>query len=178
MSVLKVDFENAKVTEFESVKQATNAGNTGTVIKSEQDIIEGHATTKQLVALYNKFSTKPVKKFTDRKTAAKRLWAILADEATDFHAPNEPGPVVTPMAKPKSVAAKSTRGRTGNRGKYIYPIDGPNPFRKGGKSYETYEVITKTPGKTFGQYVAEGGRANAISGALRNGWLIAEEDKR
>ena len=55
------------------------------------------ATTAELVAFYNKHSDKPVKKFADRKTAERRVSALVAEIEQKMAA-----------VRPKKAAAKST----------------------------------------------------------------------
>ena len=55
------------------------------------------ATTAELVAFYNKHSDKPVKKFADRKTAERRVSALVAEIEQKMAA-----------VRPKKAAAKSS----------------------------------------------------------------------
>lgn len=67
--------------------------------------------------------------------------------------------------------AKAPAAPRGNRSQKIWVIEGKDPFRKGTQSGDTWELMKANPGLTFGEYVQRGGRANTISGAIRNGWV-------
>lgn len=59
-------------------------------------------SSKELVALFNEYSRKPVTKFADRKTAVKRVFDVLLEEQQDANA--KPQATVV-----KVVAAKSPK---------------------------------------------------------------------
>ena len=61
-------------------------------------------TTAQLVAEYNRLNPeKPVKKFSDRATAIKRVYAALGQQPSGFPPAAEPAPAAAP--EPESNAA-------------------------------------------------------------------------
>lgn len=70
--------------------------------------------------------------------------------------------------EPKTSTVAKPRGK---RNEKLTVIDGKDPFRAGTKSGDTWELMKKEPGLTFAEYVAKGGRANTIAGAIRNGWV-------
>lgn len=72
-------------------------------------------------------------------------------------------------AKKKQSSAKGG-GRHGNRDLKLTVVAKANPY-KSGASKTTFEQIMKSPGKTFREYVAAGGRANTIAHAIREGHL-------
>jgi len=86
----------------------------------------------------------------------------------------------TTTKKAKPAAAKPVKnekaekiGRPGVRDKKLFPTVDENPFKRGW-SKDSWDAIAASPGKTFRQYVEEGGRVPAISHAVRVGWLRAE----
>lgn len=67
-----------------------------------------NVTTQELVAYYNKHSPTPIKKFSDRTTAEKRVQAML-----DSNKPKAPAPAAkphAPAAKPKTPGKESKSG--------------------------------------------------------------------
>lgn len=66
-----------------------------------------NVTTQELVDYYNKHSEKPIKKFTDRATAEKRVQAMLDAKTTKAHAPATAPTKAPAAAKPKAKESKS-----------------------------------------------------------------------
>lgn len=99
------------------------------------------------------------KKPASKKPAAKPVAGKKAAEKK---------PAAKPVAGKKVKAVGS--GRTGLRSKKLTPTVKENPFR-GGKSKSTFDMILKSPGLVYRQYIEKGGRVNTIAGAIRNGWL-------
>ncbi len=83
------------------------------------------------------------------------------------------------MKKKTSPIKKSKNERSQTVGKRDIPLiistKLETPFRIGSKSGDTWELIKANPNKSFNEYVGMGGRANTISGALRNEWLTKVE---
>jgi len=75
---------------------------------------------------------------------------------------------VTPEKKATPVEAAIK-----TRDKKLYPAVDENPFKRGW-SKDTWEQIVASPGKTYRQYVNEGGRVQSIAHAVKVGWLRAE----
>jgi len=76
----------------------------------------------------------------------------------------------------KKAGASAARGprASGTRTKKMFPAVKENPYRSG-KSKDTFEMVMKKPGKTFHEYVALGGRANTLAGAIRDGHVTLKD---
>lgn len=177
MTAIWINEKTGNVKRAADRKTAEQFGNAGATFESAEQLAgDGRISTKMLVDIYNELvgEGKTITKFSDRKTAASRVFALLVDKVAEV----APEPVVTPEAPTAPVAGKKAKGAgkpgaKGNRSKRIFPIDGKDPF-KSGASAKTWELIKKDPGKTFADYVAMGGRVNTISYAIRNGWVRVE----
>jgi hypothetical protein len=75
-------------------------------------------------------------------------------------------------AEPEAAVKVDRRQRF--RDKKLFPEVTENPFKRGW-GHTSFEKIAAEPGKTFKEYVDEGGRIPAISHAIRVGWLRAED---
>lgn len=162
-----------------------NFGNAGKVYEtSDQLAADGTIPTGMLVTIYNEYAGegKTIKKFSDRKTAADRTFKtiVIHEPETaskeDIRDPDGaiPSTDIPPVPATTAATKSDKRGAKGKRNKRIFPIDGKDPF-KSGASAVTWQMIKKQPGKTFADYIAMGGRANTIAGAIRNGWVRLED---
>jgi len=74
----------------------------------------------------------------------------------------------------KEVAPEPVKsGRSTVRDKKLFPTVNENPFKRGW-SKDSWEKIVAEPGKTFRQYLDEGGRSQSIAHAVKQGWLRTE----
>jgi hypothetical protein len=136
----------------------------------------------ELVDEYNKathdMGINAVRKFKDLKTGQSRLLSVIKSEEVDLpplEKTEKKGNVV-PFKKGGKKEAKKEKanGRSSSaREKKLFPAVNENPFKRGW-GMDTFAKIVKKPGKTFAQYVEEGGRVPAIAHAIKQGWLRAE----
>jgi hypothetical protein len=85
MTVLVVfsatDKEPARVEVHAEAEAARNLGNGHNIYPSPEDLAAGRAVdTAVMVEIFNTLAETPVKRFSDRLTAAKRLWAIAHEK--------------------------------------------------------------------------------------------------
>lgn len=83
-------------------------------------------------------------------------------------------PAAAKVKQTKKAAANGSHERVSLRDKKLFPVVEDNPFKRGW-SKDSWDQIAKKPGKTFRQYLEEGGRLQSISHAIRVGWLRAED---
>lgn len=173
--VLWIDVSNGNVRVAADKRSAQNFGNAGVIVSDENELADAKPiSTGLLVELYNGASDKPVTKFTDRKTAARRVFALLTKaDAEQTPVTEDATPAPEPKAKTRKTSGKGNRD---SMSKPIYPADAAaSPYRQGNKSFATYEMIKKEPGKTKAEYVAMGGRQNTINDGLRRGILTHQQ---
>ena len=160
-------------------RSASKLGNGGTFVASWENLFAAvNLTTPDLVTIYNNHAPKPVKKFENRETTAKRTFAALSEHYKDWavaptteapagegDAPAPAGEGDAPAPATEAPAGKATNGRgrvrgTGKfAGKTVYAKRDANPRRLGTKGFSSYEIIRGKPdGVPYADYVAAGGR--------------------
>lgn len=150
-----IETKKMTIIPVKTKKEGQSMGNGFCVAAKPEDLEKDrNLTLSSMAELYNSFEhTENIKKFSDKKSAARRLWAAI-EKSYEGHK--------------KEVSPK--------RGKRDIPLKINThlemPFRKGSKSGDAWELIKSNPGKTFNEYVALGARANTIAGAIRNEWLV------
>lgn len=180
MTAIWINEKSGVVRVASDAKAALKFGNGGFAFTTPEELAaDGRIQTKMLVDIFNNYASdgKAVTKFSDRKTAARRVFqAVVSNEpVTEDSSTPEPNPLPTPAPAPATPkATNGKRGAKGKREKRIFPIDGKDPF-KSGASAVTWKMIKDEPGLTFNQYIAKGGRANTIAGAIRNKWVRLED---
>tara|TARA_Y100000310_G_scaffold284225_1_gene306863 strand:- start:899 stop:1282 length:384 start_codon:yes stop_codon:yes gene_type:complete len=113
-------------------------------------------TLVQLAAEYNSVAKAlgrdPIKKFRDRDTGIQRTAEIRKQFAAIRKSRN------------------GVRGRpAAYAGKTIHPVSKTNPRQPGSFGWHSFEAILKSPGLTYEQYLASGGRNNDLR------WDVAHE---
>ena len=72
---------NGKAYRFADANAAAQLGNGLTFFGSADELASAELIkTSDMVAAYNTLAEKPVTKFSDRKTAANRTWAVISDK--------------------------------------------------------------------------------------------------
>lgn len=172
-----------KVTFHGTVRHAQSKGNGAWLVDSAEALnLRTDLSTGDMAKMYTDISGKEVKRFADRPTACKRLWAVLHEKGMTFLA-SQPDEVV-PSVEPKEAAPKKEKKpkkepgeskRKSNMDARLFPVDGDkNPYRVNTQSFATFEMIKKSPGKTFREYAKNGARLNTIRAAIREQHLRCE----
>lgn len=164
------------VKAFPSRTLANQNGNGLTIFSDEEDLLNNNRLTlSQMVTFYNHHNNaQPVKKFTDRATASRRIFALAQAKAELINPPKEI-PVMTTVAETvktlkKEKVAKETR-KSEYAGVKIFPAEGikENPRREGGFGYKAMAFILANPGVSYEEFVAAGGRRQDLAWDLAKG---------
>jgi len=152
---------------YNSKASAQNGGNYGTIFSSAEELESCAVTSSQMVDVYNHHNpSAKITKFSDRATACKRILALAQAKAEDkSHDPRKEDPMneIRTATKPESAGEK--RGRSSQfNGKKLFPANGlsENPRRNGTSGHKSMSIILASPGITFEDFVADGGRAQDL----------------
>jgi Protein of unknown function (DUF3489) len=116
MRLFAIDADNT-ITAFPSAEQVP-AGQEQFATEKELAKLAANWPADRLVQVWNSFAgvagfgadLKPVKKFTDRKTAIKRIWTAIQklDGAAEAEAPSEASAAASEASAPETTAAPKT----------------------------------------------------------------------
>ena len=171
MTVFSIDYKKNKLRAFNSEHAARNMGEV-VIFRDAKELLENRNTTgRGLVEVYNNCVDKPVKKFTDNKTGAERIFKL----AQEIHVESTPfdktviGPPSWHTAPPISKAdAKQPRGKYA--GKSIRCLVEKNPRREGTKGFHSMGIlINSSIPVSYENYISEGGRPNDLAWDLEKG---------
>jgi hypothetical protein len=126
-------------------------------IKTAEDVKT--AETKELVATYNNLANANIKKFTDRKTAERRVLELISGGKMQ-----EP----VKIKKPSKVGGK----RESFENRVIQIIVKENPKRPTSRAHKKFEILMNHDGKTVGEYKKQEGRFPTLDG--EKGWPATE----
>ena len=140
------------VKAYESSKVARSMGNGVALFTNADELIaDPNVTSKLLVNAYNEIADKPVNKFSDSKTAAKRFMSAIADihvSSTPFDASKktpqvEALPGMTPLGKtPHGTTIRpSTKARGAFAGKKIKCLIDTNPRKEGTRGWNNFSLF-------------------------------------
>ena len=171
------------VKAYSSRTAASQYGNGSTIFSDEDDLINSTGLTlAQMVVFYNHHnSAQPVKKFSDRPTACKRIFSLAQAKAVPVEVLVE-APVATTVNETmnelrtlKAAAPKKTKSAFPPAMK-IFPAKGltENPRREGGFGYKAMDVVLRNPGITYEEYVVCGGRKQDLAWDLAKGNVTLE----
>tara|TARA_R110001632_G_scaffold19642_1_gene59228 strand:+ start:4941 stop:5570 length:630 start_codon:yes stop_codon:yes gene_type:complete len=157
-----LDPKSLVVKGYASDKAARSMGNGVAFFTNAEELLaDRNVTARLLVDAYNEVSDKPVKKFSDNKTAAKRYMAAIAD----IHVRAVPTPQIAPLSgmaplgiKPSpnypqapvehpDVATlglyepKAVKPRVSFAGKIIKCLVSENPRREGTRGFKNFNVF-------------------------------------
>ena len=199
MTVFAIDYKKNKLRAFKNEKAARSMGEV-VLFTSVNELLENRNTTNQgIVAVYNNCTDVAVKRFSDTRTGAARLFKLAQDihvESTPFDEAPKKTPQVAPLKgmtplgiAPKSAPfsrenmgmdvaktdAKKPRGKF--VGKCIKVLVDENPRRAGGHGHKMIEWLLAENKKLGGgiieysNYVAAGGRPQDLQWDLDRNWV-------
>ena len=183
MTVFAIDYKKNKLRAFSSEHAARNMGEV-VLFTSVDELLENRNTTNQgIVAVYNNCSDVAVKRFSDTRTGAARLFKLAQDihvESTPFdEAVEEPKVVRTyKLKRPFSrenmgmdvvkTDVKKPRGKYA--GKSIRCLVEKNPRREGTKGFHSMGIlINSSIPVSYENYISEGGRPNDLAYDIEKG---------
>ena len=179
MTVFTIDYKKNKLRAFKSEHAARSMGEV-VLFTSVDELLENRNTTNRgIVAVYNNCSDVAVKRFSDTRTGAARLFKLAQDihvESTPFDkddakqessGTNEPSSLTRPQIRKLSKIAKP-RGKYA--GKKIRCLVEKNPRREGTKGFHSMGIlINSSIPVSYENYISEGGRPNDLAWDLEKG---------
>ena len=150
-----LDIKSLVVKAYATPKLAQSQGNGAILFTSAEELLaDRNITGKILVDAFNEVSPKPVKKFADNKTAARRYMAAIGGLHVDTgrtlvingtKVTSKPTPQVaalpgmTPLGLPADKSAPA-KARGAFAGKKIRVIELGNPRQEGTRAHKTYSL--------------------------------------
>lgn len=137
--------------KFDSKSAAKRAGNDGYIFSTIEELMSHPISTGKMVLAHNQLAGTDIKRFSDRSAGARRLFMVIA-EKEDQIMEDTPAVHAAPKAAkaPKAVVAVATE----------------NPYNKGSKSHEAFELIKNNPGLIIAALVAKGADKKGVYRAL------------
>ena len=147
-------------------------GNSAMVLSSVEDLTNYSLSMSQMVELYNSHAPveNQIKKFTDRPTAHKRIWALVEAKAVLNVLPPIPQEKIVSEEVVEKVAV--ARGRkTVFEGHVIKSTKAENPRRAGTNGHKSMAIILAfgDKGVSYADFIAAGGRRVDLAWDLDNG---------
>ena len=162
-----LNIKSLVVKAYATPELARSQGNGAILFTSAEELLaDRNITGKILVDAFNEVSPKPVKKFADNKTAARRYMAAIDDQHVTYASLKKPTPQVaalpgmTPLGLPADKSAPAIKGalseivvtttditppmptkaRGAFAGKKIRVIELGNPRKEGTRAHKTYSL--------------------------------------
>jgi hypothetical protein len=190
MTVFAIDYKKNKLRAFKSEKAARSMGEV-VLFTSVDELLENRNTTNRgIVAVYNNCSDVAVKRFSDTRTGAARLFKLAQDihvESTPFDgAVEEPKVVRTyklkrpfsrenmgmDVAKVVKADAKQPRGKYAGKTIECLTMNRvvKNPRRENTHGFNSMGIIINAGGSvSYEEYIAQGGRPNDLAYDIEKG---------
>lgn len=171
-----------RILVFNSRAEAGAYGNGFTLASDPEELAAmNHPTMSQMVEFYNHHNKAlPVKKFTDRPTAAKRMLALAAAKALAVIQKDEAVQPEKALKTKKEKVAKVSTGTKGRKSEFsgkrlsVAPHVLTNYRRAGTGGFKSMEIIFANPGISTEDFLAAGGRLIDLRWDLNRGSVIVE----
>ena len=173
------------VKAYESDKVARSMGNGVAFFKNADELLaDRNVTGPLLVSAYNELTDKPVKKFSDNKTGAKRFMDAIADihvTTTPFDGGTKvkspPQIDALPGMTPLGIAPKKPRGSFA--GKMIKALVTENPRKVNTKEvcgYASFQLLLNHGvDMPYELYIKQGGRLQDLKWDIDHGWAEVKD---
>jgi hypothetical protein len=173
------------VKAYESDKVARSMGNGVAFFKNADELLaDRNVTGPLLVSAYNELTDKPVKKFSDNKTGAKRFMDAIADihvTTTPFDGGTKvkspPQIDALPGMTPLGIAPKKPRGSFA--GKVINVLVTANPRKENTKEvcgYASFQLLLNHGvDMPYELYIKQGGRLQDLKWDIDHGWAEVKD---
>ena len=151
MTVYAINTNTLQCRPFASEEEMRSSGNIWHGFKSAEDLeskmVGLGLTITKMATIYNKASEKEVKKFADKKTAAKRVFNVISDQVVTIDeiikkpkTPQiDPLPGMTPLGL--TPAPKVSKGKGAFYGKTVKVLVNENPRKSGTRAYNIFEIM-------------------------------------
>ncbi len=176
------------VKAYESEKVARSMGNGVTFFKTADELLAcRNITGTILVDAYNELTDKPVKKFSDNKTGAKRFMDVIADihvTTTPFDGGTKvkspPQIDALPGMTPLGIAPKKVAKPRGSfAGKVINVLVTANPRKENKKEvcgYASFQLLLNHGvDMPYELYIKQGGRLQDLKWDIDHGWAEVKD---
>jgi len=180
--------QNLVVKAYESEKVARSMGNGVAFFKNADELLaDRNVTGSILVNAYNELVEKPVKKFSDNKTGAKRFMDAIAD----IHVTTTPFDGGTKVKSPPQIDAlpgmtplgiapkKVSKPRGSFAGKMIRPLVKENPRKVNTKEvcgYASFQLLLNHGvDMPYDLYIKQGGRLQDLKWDIDHGWAEVKD---
>ena len=183
-----LDPKSLVVKGYESDKVARSMGNGVAFFKNADELLaDRNVTGPLLVNAYNELTDKPVKKFSDNKTAAKRFMDAIADihvTTTPFDGGTKvkspPQIDALPGMTPLGIAPKKVAKPRGSfAGKVINVLVTANPRKENTKEvcgYASFQLLLNHGvDMPYELYIKQGGRLQDLKWDIDHGWAEVKD---
>jgi len=185
-----LNIKSLVVKAYATPKLAQSQGNGAILFTSAEELLaDRNITGKILVDAFNEVTDKPVKKFSDNKTAARRYMSAIADLHVTYASLKKPTPQVAalPGMTPLGITPakddvdlvvipsdKPTKARSAFAGKVINVLVTENPRRENTKEvcgYASFNLLLNHGvDMPYELYIKQGGRAEDLKWDISKGW--------
>jgi hypothetical protein len=182
MTIYTFNNKTYKINSFESKKQAQSYGNGFIVASTPSELADNPNTTLQkLVNIFNNLSGDQTKKFPDKITGAKRIFAKLSKDAPEkgwVPAMGEKLVADSAPSKPKKAPTKDNpKGKFA--GKIIICNVADNPRRQATKGFHSMGLLINLGGKgatmSYEDYISQGGRRQDLAWDIEKGYVSIKD---
>ena len=183
-----LDPKSLVVKGYESDKVARSMGNGVAFFKNADELLaDRNVTGPLLVNAYNEIADKPVKKFSDNKTAAKRFMDAIADihvTTTPFDGETKvkspPQIDALPGMTPLGIAPKKVAKPRGSfAGKFINVLVTANPRKENTKEvcgYASFQLLLNHGvDMPYELYIKQGGRLQDLKWDIDHEWAEVKD---